>query len=243
MEHGNQEQPDALRQHNVMEAHSHSDEMNGNSQMDDTTNPAAPEAAEGDISLACRDCGNTFLFTVGEQEFYSMKGFEGPPTRCKPCRAQKKISREQADMSHPVNYMMIDGYGMPYYGYGAVSGQHLKPCHAFQRGNCMYGADCRYSHEQGGVYPMGYAGAYPMGYPAMDGLNYGGYNAGPPRRQSRSRNPCFAFQKGNCTFGDSCRYSHDTEAGGGGGGGGRLCHAFQQGGCKYGDSCRFVHEK
>ena len=241
MEHGNQQHAGEMREHGGVETLSHNDEMNASSQMDDTYAPA-PDAAEGDISLACRDCGCTFLFSVGEQDFYSMKGFEGHPTRCKPCRAQKKMSRGQAEMSHPMNYMMMDGYGMPYYGYSAVSVQPRKPCHAFQRGSCMYGADCRYSHDQGVAYPMGY-NSYPMGYPGMDGLNYGGYNAGPPRRQSRSRNPCFAFQKGNCTFGDSCRYSHDTEAGGGGGGGGRLCHAFQQGECKYGDSCRFVHEK
>jgi hypothetical protein len=237
---------------------SRNDQMMGGlgNQMDGRS---APEGAEGDISLACRDCGGTFLFTVGEQEFYSMKGFEGPPTRCKPCRAQKKMSRESSNtMNYPMNYMMMDGYGMPYYppggGFGGGNPQPRKPCHAFQRGNCMYGADCRYSHDEAGGaggYPGGFNGGYPMGaYGGGMDQNYGGgFGGGPHRRQQpRSRNPCFAFQRGNCTYGDSCRYSHDIEPGSApppamGAGGQRLmCHAFQQGDCKYGDSCRFAHE-
>jgi hypothetical protein len=30
--------------------------------------------------------------------------------------------------------------------------------------------------------------------------------------------PCYGFQRGDCRFGDSCRYSHDGAPGGGGGG-------------------------
>lgn len=246
----------------ITDAQQHPGEMNGTSgsgnemsQMDQSSQmqyPSGadqlPEAAEGDVSLACRDCGGTFLFTVGEQEFYSVKGFEGPPSRCKPCRAQKKLSRDNASnmMNYPMNYMMMDGYGMPYYGYGNGGPQPRKPCHAFQRGNCMYGADCRYSHDDGSGFPVGFNGGFPMGYGGMD-QNFGGGYGGPPRRVGRPRNPCFAFQRGNCTYGDSCRYSHDVEVGaplpGMGGGSKQFCHAFQQGDCKYGDTCRFVHEK
>ena len=43
-----------------------------------------------DETLKCRDCGNEFVFTAGEQEFYASKGFENKPTRCKECRAAKK---------------------------------------------------------------------------------------------------------------------------------------------------------
>jgi hypothetical protein len=35
------------------------------------------------------DCGGTFTFTAGEQEFYSDKGMS-EPKRCKPCRDKKK---------------------------------------------------------------------------------------------------------------------------------------------------------
>ncbi len=43
-----------------------------------------------DKVIKCRDCGNEFTFTVGEQEFYRQKGFEHAPTRCKHCRENKK---------------------------------------------------------------------------------------------------------------------------------------------------------
>ena len=43
-----------------------------------------------DKTLTCRDCGNEFVFTEGEQEFYQEKGFENEPTRCPSCRKAKK---------------------------------------------------------------------------------------------------------------------------------------------------------
>jgi CxxC-x17-CxxC domain-containing protein len=43
-----------------------------------------------DKTLNCRDCGTPFVFTAGEQEFYAQKGFTNEPTRCQPCRQQRK---------------------------------------------------------------------------------------------------------------------------------------------------------
>src|SRR5438477_479334 len=34
-----------------------------------------------DMNLTCRDCGTSFQFTEGEQDFYSTKGYS-QPTRC-----------------------------------------------------------------------------------------------------------------------------------------------------------------
>ena len=45
-----------------------------------------------DKTLTCRDCGNEFVFTAGEQEFYAQKGFTNEPTRCPSCRQQRKSS-------------------------------------------------------------------------------------------------------------------------------------------------------
>jgi len=45
-----------------------------------------------DKTIICKDCGNEFIFTAGEQEFYAEKGFENEPIRCKDCRAAKKAS-------------------------------------------------------------------------------------------------------------------------------------------------------
>lgn len=43
-----------------------------------------------DKTLKCKDCGNDFIFTVGEQEFYAEKGFENEPARCRDCRNSRK---------------------------------------------------------------------------------------------------------------------------------------------------------
>ena len=46
-----------------------------------------------DKTLTCRDCGNEFTFTAGEQEFYAQKGFTNEPTRCQSCRQANKANR------------------------------------------------------------------------------------------------------------------------------------------------------
>lgn len=46
-----------------------------------------------DINLVCKECGNTFVWTAGEQEFYKQKGFDNQPTRCADCRRANKMRR------------------------------------------------------------------------------------------------------------------------------------------------------
>lgn len=43
-----------------------------------------------DKTLVCKDCGNEFVFTAGEQEFYASRGFQNEPLRCKACRDSRK---------------------------------------------------------------------------------------------------------------------------------------------------------
>ena len=43
-----------------------------------------------DKTLVCRDCGQKFVFTVGEQEFYAQRGFMNEPSRCKDCRDSRR---------------------------------------------------------------------------------------------------------------------------------------------------------
>ena len=45
-----------------------------------------------DIKIICKDCGQEFLFTVGEQNFYEEKGLTNQPVRCKECRDKKKAA-------------------------------------------------------------------------------------------------------------------------------------------------------
>ena len=46
-----------------------------------------------DKTLVCQDCGNEFVFTAGEQEFYKQKGLDNEPKRCKECRNRRKATR------------------------------------------------------------------------------------------------------------------------------------------------------
>ena len=43
-----------------------------------------------DKTLVCKDCGEEFVFTAREQEFYESNGFVNEPQRCKPCRDKRK---------------------------------------------------------------------------------------------------------------------------------------------------------
>jgi len=44
-----------------------------------------------DKRLTCVDCGNTFLFSPGEQYYYASKGLV-QPKRCPECRKKRKLT-------------------------------------------------------------------------------------------------------------------------------------------------------
>jgi len=46
-----------------------------------------------DKILSCRDCGQPFTFTAGEQEFYASRGLMNEPGRCPECRATRRSSQ------------------------------------------------------------------------------------------------------------------------------------------------------
>jgi CxxC-x17-CxxC domain-containing protein len=46
-----------------------------------------------DKTLSCRDCGQAFVFSSGEQEFHASKGFTNEPSRCPDCRAARRAER------------------------------------------------------------------------------------------------------------------------------------------------------
>jgi hypothetical protein len=52
-----------------------------------------------DKSIQCSDCGTTFSFTSGEQEFFASKGFTNQPKRCVECRKIKKQQRSGSKVS------------------------------------------------------------------------------------------------------------------------------------------------
>jgi CxxC-x17-CxxC domain-containing protein len=59
-----------------------------------------------DKNLTCADCGQEFVFTASEQDFYAQRGFT-EPRRCPSCRASRKAARG------------ADGGGSSYGGYSA----------------------------------------------------------------------------------------------------------------------------
>jgi len=52
-------------------------------------------ATTEDKTIKCVDCGESFVFTVGEQEFYRTHGLSHAPTRCKRCRDTRKTARPE----------------------------------------------------------------------------------------------------------------------------------------------------
>jgi CxxC-x17-CxxC domain-containing protein len=62
-----------------------------------------------DKNLTCADCGQEFVFTASEQDFYAQRGFT-EPRRCPSCRASRKAARN------------ADGGGSSYGSYGASGG-------------------------------------------------------------------------------------------------------------------------
>ena len=42
-----------------------------------------------DRVLKCADCNQEFVFTAGEQSFFSSKQFTNDPKRCKTCKAKR----------------------------------------------------------------------------------------------------------------------------------------------------------
>lgn len=67
-----------------------------------------------DTTLTCRDCGQAFTFTSGEQDFYASRGFS-EPTRCADCRAARKAQRDGGSSYG-------GGYGSSYGGGGGGYG-------------------------------------------------------------------------------------------------------------------------
>ncbi len=53
--------------------------------------PDRSEPRPADKSLTCISCGEQFIFTGGEQDFYKSKGFH-KPSWCKKCRDKKRAS-------------------------------------------------------------------------------------------------------------------------------------------------------
>lgn len=74
-----------------------------------------------DRTLTCRDCGQTFTFTAGEQAFYTERGFS-EPTRCKACRDKRKLERNSSGGGGGYDSYGSGGYSSSSYGNGGGYG-------------------------------------------------------------------------------------------------------------------------
>jgi CxxC-x17-CxxC domain-containing protein len=89
-----------------------------------------------DKVLVCRDCNQEFVFSAGEQEFYTTRGFS-EPTRCPDCRAARKASRASGG-----GYDSSSSYGGSSYdssrsgGYGARSGSGTRQMYKVVCADC-----------------------------------------------------------------------------------------------------------
>ena len=68
-----------------------------------------------DKTLVCKECGEEFVFTAREQEFYAEKGFENEPQRCKPCRDKRKNAGRAPREMHEAVCAACGGVARPVY--------------------------------------------------------------------------------------------------------------------------------
>jgi len=71
-----------------------------------------------DRTLTCRDCGQEYTFTAGEQAFYQERGFS-EPTRCKACRDKRKMERNSSGYDSYGSGGSYGGGGSSYSGGGS----------------------------------------------------------------------------------------------------------------------------
>jgi CxxC-x17-CxxC domain-containing protein len=50
---------------------------------------ANSQTEDPDRTINCVDCGESFIWTSGEQAFFHDKGLKNEPKRCKPCKQAK----------------------------------------------------------------------------------------------------------------------------------------------------------
>ncbi len=89
-----------------------------------------------DKNLTCADCGQEFVFTASEQDFYAQRGFT-EPRRCASCRASRKAARNSdgggSSYSSGAGYSSGGGYssGAGSYGGGGGGGYERAPREMF----------------------------------------------------------------------------------------------------------------
>ncbi|MGH2535476.1 MAG: CxxC-x17-CxxC domain-containing protein [Thermomicrobiales bacterium] len=80
-----------------------------------------------DQTITCRDCGEAFTFTAGEQAFFQERGFT-QPQRCPACRSARKAQRSTDGYDSGGSYNGGSSYGGSYGGgYASNSPREMHP--------------------------------------------------------------------------------------------------------------------
>ena len=74
-----------------------------------------------DKNLTCADCGQQFVFTASEQDFYAQRGFT-EPRRCPTDRAARKAARQSSGAGYSSGYGEAGSYGGGGSSYGGGGG-------------------------------------------------------------------------------------------------------------------------
>ena len=83
-----------------------------------------------DKTLACADCGQQFVFTASEQDFYAQRGFT-EPRRCPSCRASRKAARQGSGGGTFGSYGAGGGYSAGGYSEGGYGSRDRGPREMF----------------------------------------------------------------------------------------------------------------
>lgn len=98
---------------------------------------SAIKLAYEDKTLVCRDCGQEFVFTAGEQQFYVDHGFQNEPSRCTECRRNRRASQGAGGGTRTMHEVVCSSCGQTCTVPFVPSGDrpvYCSDCFAAQRG-------------------------------------------------------------------------------------------------------------
>ncbi len=144
-----------------------------------------------DRILTCRDCGQDFIFTAGEQEFYASRGLTNDPGRCSACRAARRNGQSSSPRARSYS-------GEHYETTCATCGRPTSVPFVPSEGRPVYCSDCfqaqrasrgprRDDSRNYNSYGNNYGGSSYGGTSGTSGNSYNSYGSGRSDRGGRDR--------------------------------------------------------